>query len=103
MGMRMRTRTGFVALMALWIAAGCAPELYGDDDDGSGLPCGGIAGGTCEGDEFCDYRIAVGLWVGAGVAVSAATYLWLRGRPDRAAPTVAIGAGGAAIGYAGSF
>lgn len=50
-----------------------------------------------------DARIAVGLWVGAGVAVSAATYLWLRGRPDRAAPTVAIGAGGAAVGYAGSF
>lgn len=50
-----------------------------------------------------DARVAVGLWVGAGVAVSAATYLWLRGRPDRAAPTIAIGAGGAAVGYAGSF
>jgi Zn-dependent protease with chaperone function len=69
MGMRMRTRTGFVALMALWIAAGCAPELYGDDDDGSGLPCGGIAGGTCEGDEFCDYPVehACGITDGGGV------------------------------------
>lgn len=69
MGMRMRTRTGFVALMALWIAAGCALELYGDDDDGSGLPCGGIAGGTCEGDEFCDYRVehACGTTDGGGV------------------------------------
>ena len=69
MGMRMRTRTGFVALMALWIAAGCAPELYGDDDDGSGMPCGGIAGGTCEGDEFCDYPVehACGITDGGGV------------------------------------
>lgn len=50
-----------------------------------------------------DARIAVGLWIGAGVAVSAATYLWLRGRADRASPTIAISAGGAAVGYAGSF
>lgn len=50
----MRSLLAVIAALALG-----ACGYFDDDDDGSdtgsGLTCGGFAGFTCEGDEYCDY------------------------------------------------
>lgn len=47
------------SLVAAWgalLLAGCTLDLSGDDaDPGSGAQCGGFTGGSCDGDEYCDW------------------------------------------------
>lgn len=69
----MRTRLAIVAL--LWCVGACDFYLDGDDDGASGQQCGGLAGGTCPTDEFCDYPVEFrcGIVDGAGVCQSRPT------------------------------
>ena len=68
-----RTRLAMVAM--LWSAGGCDFYLDSADDDASGQQCGGLAGGTCPSDEFCDYPVEFrcGIADGAGVCQSRPT------------------------------